>query len=150
MKNFLKAVKKWLSIFVVLGLLIWVFVFNWSFVFKRKIIGEVVAAEKVMTPLAVVTNTQGNINPQVFSFSVAVKDRKTGEIYMASSEDRQWAAVAKGNCVIAAYFPYPPWHFSKGNTSHNARLLRNFTSCDELPAEESLWEQLKFFFLFDS
>ncbi|MEQ1723005.1 MAG: hypothetical protein ABL930_07490 [Pseudobdellovibrio sp.] len=143
----LNFLKKWISILIVLFSVVWVFVVNYSFVFKKRIVGEVVAAEKVVVPMAVVTSAAEAINPQVFSFSVGIKDRKTGEIYMASSEDRQWAAVSKGNCVIAAYFPYPPWQLSKGNTSHNARLLRNFTGCEQLP-EDSWVESIKFFFLF--
>lgn len=146
--KFLNSLKKWFSIAVVLFVIVWVFVINYSFVFKKRIVGEIVAAEKVIVPMAVVTNNADtSLNPQVFSFSVGIKDRKTGEIYMASSEDRQWAAVNTGNCVIAAYFPYPPWQLSKGNTNHNARLLRNFTSCDQLP-EDNWFDLFKFFFLF--
>ena len=141
--------KKWLIRISVLTFLVWVFGFNYSFVFKRKVIGEVVAAEKVIAPIALVTDaTQKQLNPQIFSFSVGIKDRFSGEIFMASSEDRQWAAVGVGNCVISAFFPYPPWQFSKGGTSHNARLLRNFTNCDQLPVE-SWFEDLKIFFLFN-
>lgn len=139
--------KKWLIRISILTLLVWIFGFNYSFVFKRKVVGVIVAAEKVTAPIAIVgDSTKSQLNPQIFSFSVGIKDRKTGEIYMTSSEDRQWAAASVGNCVIAAYFPYPPWELSKGGTSHNARLLRNFTSCDQLPVE-SWFEDLKFFFL---
>ncbi|MBC7742094.1 MAG: hypothetical protein H7061_07850 [Bdellovibrionaceae bacterium] len=145
MNNIMPLAKKSLIIMVCLALFFWIFIFNWSFVFKKKVVGEVVAAERVGA-LTIVTNS-GPINPQAFSFSVAIKDRKTGEIYMASSEDRQWAAVQKGNCVIAAYFPYPPWNMSKGSTDHNARLLRNFTTCNELPPTDSFFDSLRFFFL---
>lgn len=139
--------KKWLIRISILTVLVWIFVFNYSFVFKRKVVGVIVAAEKVTAPIAIVGDaSKSQLNPQIFSFSVGIKDRKSGEIYMASSEDRQWAAVSVGNCVIAAYFPYPPWEFSKGGTSHNARLLRNFTDCDQLPTE-NWFEDLKFFFL---
>lgn len=147
--QFLFILKKWLVRISILAVLLWVFGFNYSFVFKRRVVGQVVAAEKIAAPIAIVGDvSQKQLNPQIFSFSVGIKDRKTGEIYMASSEDRQWAAVAVGNCVIAAYFPYPPWEFSKGGTSHNARLLRNFTSCEQLPPE-NWFEDLKFFFLFN-
>lgn len=146
MKQF-NIIKKWVLRISVLVFLVWIFGFNYSFVFKRKVIGEVVAAEKVSAPVALVTDSsKGQINPQVFSFSVGIKDRFSGEIFMASSEDRQWAAAAVGNCVISAYFPYPPWQFSKGGTSHNARLLRNFTNCAQLP-KENWFDDVKFFFL---
>ena len=148
MASLLATIKKWLLFLVPISLVLFIVLGNWSFVFKHKIVGEVVAAERVNGAIAVLTATQAPLNSQVFSFSVAIKDRKSGEIHMASSEDRQWAAVTKGNCVIAAYFPYPPWRMlEKGMTNHNARLLRNFTSCDQVPEEGGFFEALKFFFL---
>ena len=144
----LQIIKKWLIVLMGFGLVVWIFGFNWSFVFKKRVIGEVVAAERVNTAtVAVVSNSQEPLNSQVFSFSVGIKNPQTGEIYMASSEDRQWAAVQKGNCVVAVYFPYPPWQLSKASTSHNARLLKNFTSCEQMPSQDSVWESIKFFFL---
>ena len=145
--TYLLIFRKW---FVVVGLTVlvgWMFFANWSFIFKSKVVGEVVASERVAGQFAVLGTSQQPMNPQVFSFSVAIKDRFTGEIHMASSEDRQWAAVTKGNCVIAAYFPYPPWQMEKGNTNHNARLLRNFTGCDQLPKGDSFMDRVKFFFM---
>lgn len=110
--------------------------------------GEVVAVEKVnSSAITLVPNSGDNLNPQVFSFSVGIKSNTDGEIFMASSEDRQWAAVKPGNCVVAVYFPYPPWQVLKANTSHNARLLRNFSSCTEMSLDEGIWEKIKFFFL---
>lgn len=149
MNNLLSKIKKVGLVAVILALLVWVFIFNWSFVFKRKVVGEIVASEKVNALMAIVTNNQAPLNPQAFSFSIAIKDRYSNEIFMASSEDRKWAAVTKGNCVVAAFFPYPPWLLSKGMTDHNARLLRNFTSCEEVPKEDSLLDAIKFFFLFE-
>lgn len=145
--EYLALMKKIILRLAVVAVFIWIFVFNYDFVFKKKIIGQVVAAEKVASPIAVLGGgSQQTINPQIFSFSVGIKDRTSGEIFMASSEDRQWAAVSPGNCVIAAFFPYPPWRLDKGSTSHNARLLRNFTSCDDVPVQNWL-DDLKFFFL---
>lgn len=144
----LSMIKKWFVVLLTLSVLVWIFIFNWSFVFKKKIVGEVVAVERVVGTMAIVTSSQGAINPQAFSFSVGIKDRFSGEIYMASSEDRKWAAVNKGNCVIAAYFPYPPWRIiDKGMTDHNARLLRNFTDCSQLENSEGWLDHIKFFLL---
>lgn len=146
--TYLLVFKKWFLRVGIVTFLAWIFLANWSFIFKSKIVGEVVASERVNGPLAIIGNSQQNLNPQVFSFSVAIKDRFTGEIHMASSEDRQWAAVTKGNCVIAAYFPYPPWRMlDKGMTNHNARLLRNFTACDQVPNNSGFLSSLKFFFM---
>ncbi len=139
-------VKSFVSIFVV-SFLIWVFVFNWSFIFKRKIVGQLSTVEKVNAGLIVNTAVSGGIPDQAFSFSVAIKDLVSSEIHMASSEDRKWAAAQPGNCVVAAFFPYPPWKFSKGTTDFNARLLQNFQSCDSLKKEDSFWDKVKFFFL---
>lgn len=148
--KFLNVLKKAVILVVVALLFVWVFGTNYSFVFKKRIVGEVFAVERIgLEGVAVVTGNTQQVNPQVFSFSLGIKDKKTGEIYMASSEDRQWAAVSKGNCVVAAYFPYPPWELSKGNTNKNARLLRNFENCDQMVVDESFWGKLKFFFLID-
>ncbi len=145
MKNFVSLLIKF-SIITLIGVVfVWVFIFNWSFIFKTKVVGEVVAAERVMGSMAIISEGQGALNPQVFSFSVGIKDKNTGEIHMASSEDRKWAAVTKGNCVVAAFFPYPPWK-DKGMTDHNARLLRNYTSCAELTENDGFYEKLRFFF----
>ncbi len=146
--TYLLIFKKWFLRVGIVFVFVWLILANWSFIFKTKIVGEVVASERVSGPLAIIGTGQQALNPQVFSFSVAIKDRFSGEIHMASSEDRQWAAVSKGNCVIAAYFPYPPWRMlDKGMTNHNARLLRNFTGCDQVPNETGLISQIKFFFM---
>lgn len=146
--KFLNQLKKWLMFAAVLALMVWIFGYNWSYVFKKRVIGEVEAVEKINGPLTVLTgNAASSLDSPAISFSVAIKDLVTGEIFMASSEDRQWGAVVKGNCVIAAYFPYPPWMLYKGNTSHNARVHKNFTSCAQVPDQDNWYENLKFFFL---
>ena len=128
----LSYIKKIIFILFVVIPFFWIFIWNYSFVFKSKITGEVQAVQHVAAE-AVILNSSRPLNPQVFSFSVAIKDLQTNEIHMASSEDRQWAAVAKGNCVVAAFFPYEPWNLSKANTNRNARLLKNYMSCADLP-----------------
>lgn len=141
----LSTAKKAVISFIVLFFLFWVFIWNFSFVFKQKVVGEVQKIEHV-SPQAVITNNQP-FNPQVFSFSVAIKNLRTNEIHMASSEDRKWGAVQAGNCVVAAFFPYPPWQLSKGMTDKNARLLQNFTNCADVPQDDGFVSWLKFFFL---
>ena len=141
----LSASKKAFIAFSIFFFLFWVFIWNFSFVFKQKVVGEVQKVDHVGVQ-AVITNNQP-LNPQVFSFSVAIKDIRTNEIHMASSEDRKWGAVQPGNCVVAAFFPYEPWKLTKGMTDRNARLLQNFTSCADLPQDGGFWAWLKFFFL---
>lgn len=127
--------------------LAWLVLGNWSFVFKHRIVGEVVTVERIVAPVAVINNPGEAINRENFSFSIAIKNQTTSEIHMASSEDRQWGAVQKGNCVVAAFFPYPPWNLKKGMTDHNARLLKNFTDCAAVSHSPSFWERIQFFFL---
>jgi len=143
----LSYLKKLLLVLMIILPLFWILIWNYSYVFKFKVVGDVQSVQRVATE-TVILNNSNPINPQVFSFSVAIKDLKTNEIHMASSEDRQWAAVEKGNCVVAAFFPYEPWRFSKANTNHNARLLKNYMSCADVPQNsDGIFANIKFFFL---
>ena len=127
--------------------LVWLVLGNWSFFFKQRIVGQIVTVERIVAPVAVISNPSETMNRENFSFSIAIKNQSTSEIHMASSEDRQWGAVQNGNCVVAAFFPYPPWNLKKGMTAHNARLLKNFTDCAAVSHEPSFWESIQFFFL---
>lgn len=150
MNKFLNLVRVFLGRFLVVFcvvLLAWIILGNWSFIFKKRIIGEVVKVERIAAPVAIVNNAGDPLNKENFSFSVAIKDLNTTEIHVASSEDRKWGAVQPGNCVVAAFFPYPPWNFSRGMTDHNARLLRNFETCSGQAGEPSFWDRIQFFFL---
>lgn len=121
-KKFLKI----LSIFVILGVVAWVVVENYSVIFSKTVNGEITAVERVEIPVALISRSNSEINEKVFSFAVGIKDLKTGEINTASSEDRQWAVAQKGQCAEAVFLPYPPWKFSKKDTYFGARLVRLF------------------------
>lgn len=144
--KYLKYALRALISFFVITFIIWIFVFNWSFIFKKRIIGEVATIEKVNAGFVVATN-QAGVPPQAFSFSIAIKDLNTSEIHMASSEDRKWAAVQPGNCVIAAFYPNPPWMINKGTSDYNAHLVQNFQSCEFVNKTPNWWDNIKFFFL---
>lgn len=101
---------------------------NYSVVFSKSIAGEVIGIERVAEPTVVLAGDQRLSNTQVFSFAVALK-QADGEIFTASSEDRQWAVVHKGQCVVAKFFPYPFWHFEKSGTFFGARLLKIQGDC---------------------
>ncbi len=124
----MKTVMKFLKIvliFVLLILCLWAVLANYSVIFSKTVIGEVTAVEKVELPVALMTARRDNdISSKVFSFAIGIKDRKTGEIYTASSEDRQWAVVQKGQCAEAQFLPYPPWEFTKKDTYFGARLVK--------------------------
>jgi hypothetical protein len=64
----------------------------------------------------------GRLNPELYSFAVAIKSAD-GHIWTASAEDRQWASMKEGICVIAKFFPYPPWRLDKAGTYFGARLI---------------------------
>ena len=118
---------KWkflLFIIIVGGLAAYVAITQYSFVFSKTIVGEIVAVEKVVENMAIIGGRP--IDPsQVFSFAVAIR-QQNGEIVTSSSEDRQWALAQKGQCAEARFYPYPPWDFDKSGTYHNARMTRLF------------------------
>lgn len=98
---------------------------NWyPYIFSKQVDGEVYGVERVEAPLAVVTTEGAKPSTQIFSFAVAVKDSKTGEIFTASSEDRRWAVVQKGQCAEVKFLPYPPWSLSRSGAYFGARLIR--------------------------
>lgn len=90
----------------------------YSYIFAKEITGEILSVEKV-GPQTVVSADK----TIAFSFGVAIR-LKSGEIYTASSEDRQWAVAKQGLCVDAKIFPYPPWDMEKSGAYHNARLVK--------------------------
>jgi len=98
---------------------------NWyPYIFSVRVDGEIYGVERVEIPMAVFT-TDGTRPPsQAFSFAVAVKDAKTGEIYTASSEDRRWAVVQKGQCAEVKFLPYAPWNLTRSGAYFGARLIR--------------------------
>ena len=105
----------------------------WPYVFAKTVEGHVIKVEKLMDPIAVISR-EGDPSNKVFSFAVAIKNETTGEIFTASTEDRQWAAVqGDGLCAEAKFFPYPPWKFDKAGTYFGARLLRLWSCADKKP-----------------
>jgi len=115
---------KFIIILVVLVAAVWAVMANYSVIFSKTIKGEITGVERVEIPVALVTRAEGDITSKVFSFAIGIRDAKTGEIYTASSEDRQWAVAQKGQCAEAVFLPYPPWNFTKKDTFFGARLVR--------------------------
>src|SRR4051812_43454791 len=117
--------KKFLALligFVLLILLGYGFVVGYPYIFAVTIEGKLEKVERVQVEVALMQNNNQSLPPQLFSFAISVKD-KTGKIWTASAEDRQWAAVNPGTCVEAKLFPYPPWKLDKSGTYYGARLL---------------------------
>lgn len=138
----MKTVKKYFYIlmsFLFLGLVGFVLINYYSFIFSKKIEGQVFEIRRVNQPNLVVGNAS-YVNPGVMhSYAVAIRTLK-GEIITASGEDRKWEVVQKGICVNATFYPYPPWNLEKGGTYFNARLnemkecTAEYKALTELPA----------------
>lgn len=95
----------------------------YSYVFAKTVTGEIINVERV-PPSSTVISTTGTIPAaQLFSFAVAIRTQE-GEIFTASTEDRQWAVAQKGQCAEVRFLPYEPWELEKAGTFHGARLLK--------------------------
>ena len=129
MKNILTLGKILVGV-VVLLVIGSIFINYYSFIFSRVVSGPVRKVERVGTEMIFAPRSGENPNPQIFSFAVSIEDLKKNEIVVASSEDRQWAAVEAGQCATARYYPYPFWDVNKAGTYHNARLLHLAKDCE--------------------
>jgi len=110
---------------------------QYSYVFKKKIVGEIARVEQVEQSAMVIAN--GSVpTAQIRSFAVAVKNGSSGEIYTASTEDRQWIVAQKGQCAVAYFYPYPPWNLEKAGTYHNARLIHLCEDCNSGRCKEEI------------
>jgi hypothetical protein len=126
---------KVLSLSFLIAIIIIVFIGYYPYIFAKTIVGEIIAVERVSTPMTLLTQNAPMPPPaQIFSFAVAIRDEVTGEIFTSSSEDRQWAAVEKGLCARTKFFPYPPWKLDKSGTYYGARLL-NLYDCKNKPKD---------------
>lgn len=97
---------------------------NYSVIFSKTVVGEITAVERVEIPVALMSRTDSDITSKVFSFAIGIRDAQTGEIFTASSEDRQWAVAQVGKCAEAVFLPHPPWNLTKKGTYFGARLVR--------------------------
>jgi hypothetical protein len=130
----MRKVKISLALFIIFALFFLAaagFVEYYHLIFSRTVTGEVISVQRVDAPMAMISR-QGEAPPaQVFSFAVAVEDPTNKEILVASSEDRRWATVEKGNCVTARFFPYPPWRLDKTGAYFGAQVITFMKSCDK-------------------
>lgn len=112
--------------FAVLAAALFVFFEFYPYLFAKNIKGVISKVERVDVNVSLLQNNSdtSKLSPQLFSFAVAIKTAD-GEIFTASAEDRQWAAVSEGLCVTAKFFPYPPWKLDKAGTYYGARLLES-------------------------
>ena len=118
MKAFSGFVKVFIGVAIAIGILALV-IANYSWVFSKRVTGQVVDVERVTDPSAIYSAKA--TEQQMYSYSVLIQG-DDGHLYTSSSEDRQWQVVKKGYCVEALLFRYPPWHLEKANTFFNARV----------------------------
>lgn len=98
--------------------------FNYSYIFSKTVVGEIIEIERVAPETAIIGG-QSIQTSAIFSYAVAIRT-ENGQIFTASSEDRQWAVAKKGYCVEAVFYPYPFWNLAKAGTYFNARLTTMF------------------------
>lgn len=115
----------WIAVGVSVFLLsLFLFVKYYSFILAKDVDGTVTGVERVSAESALVAPGESReAQRQLFSFAVAVKNHK-GEIFTASSEDRRWAVVTPGSCVVARFYPYPFWNLERSGTFYGARLVK--------------------------
>lgn len=111
---------------VLVALVVFVLITQWSWVFSKTVEGKLEGVDKVVMPIAVISGSRtGGQSQDAFSFAVAIRT-PDGKIITTSSEDQQWSVVKPGICVRATLFPYPPWDLQKGGTYFNARLKEQY------------------------
>jgi hypothetical protein len=94
---------------------------NYSWVFSKRVVGQVVDVQRVTDPTAVFGSRA--TEQQMYSYSVLLQG-DDGVLYTASSEDRQWQVVKKGYCIEALLYRYPPWELDRAGTFYNARVKK--------------------------
>ena len=132
----MQLVSRWfriLSILAFLVLAVYVSVRYYSFLFSKDFAGQVDAVERV-TEVTAILGARPLPGSELYSYSVSLL-LPSGEHVTATSEDRQWAVVRKGQCVQAKFYPYPPWELDKAGTYFNARLLK-LADCQSEVAKE--------------
>lgn len=131
-KTLSRLLRQFLIVFCLI-LVAWGLVINYEWVFSKSVVGEILEVERFVPPAILGSPVTAD---QMFSVAVMIR-AENGEIYSASSADRQWAIAKPGYCVEARFYPYPPWNLEKADTYHNARLIKVLPTCLRLgPARE--------------
>ncbi len=120
MKQVRSVVRILVGMVVVLGVGAFVVV-NYSWVFSKRVKGKIVDVQRVTDPSAVLGGQRVTAE-QLHSYSVLIEG-EDHRLYTSSSEDRQWQVAAKGYCVEALLYRYPPWDLKNAGTFFNARLV---------------------------
>jgi hypothetical protein len=131
-----KSVVGWfVSVLCVVAIFAFV-ITNWSWVFAKRVHGEIINVERVTNPTAILGKATDS---QIHSYAMLIQNEADGLLYTASSEDRQWQVAEKGYCVDATLYVYPPWNLEKSGTYFNARINQLFRCAGkDLPSANPL------------
>lgn len=113
-----KSIVGWFIVLLLICGAIAFVVVNYSWVFAKRVRGEIMDVQRVTNPTAILGRAT---EEQIHSYAVLIK-ADDGKFYTASSDDRQWQVARKGYCVDALLYVYPPWDLEKSGTYFNARL----------------------------
>jgi len=113
------AVKLLIGILIV-AVAVWFVVDNYSWVFSKRVKGEIINVERVTEQTAILGNRATEAQMHTYSILIQGDD---GRMYTSSSEDSQWQVAKKGYCVEALLYRYPPWRLSLAGNFFNARLV---------------------------
>lgn len=117
-----RSLIKYLLTVVILFVVLWVVMSNYSIIFSQTFEGEIVAVEKIEAVPAVID--PNDLSAKALSYVVGIKDSKTGDTVTATSTDSQWSIAKPGQCVNAVFSPYPPWDLARKGTFFGARMTR--------------------------
>lgn len=104
------------------------FIQHYSWLFAKRIRGQVIEIESSAVPSTQTTNGSSETAPTtVFTVLIEASD---GKMYTSTTTDEQWKVVRKGYCAQVLLYRYPPWDLERAGTFFNARL-RQLYRCDE-------------------
>ncbi len=115
----MKTALKMLIGILVCSAAIWFVIANYSWVFAKRVKGEIINVQRVTEQTAILGSRATDAQLHTFSILIQGED---GRMYTSSSEDSQWAIASKGYCVEAVLYRYPPWRLSLAGTFFNARI----------------------------
>ena len=129
-----RFVRRTVWVLVTAGVLVgagWIVTTQYGWLFSKNVHGEILRNERVTNSNSIIS---GRATPEMLhSYTILIRE-EAGSMITASSEDRQWAVVASGMCVIAKLYPYPPWELDKGGTYGNARLEKVYDCPGKTPS----------------
>jgi hypothetical protein len=120
MKSFTSAMKI-LVVFLILASVAYFCVAYYSWVFSKRVKGEIVGVERVTESTAILSSRVTEAQMHLYSILIRGSD---GQLYTTSSEDSRWQVAKVGFCVEALLYRYPPWNVERANAFFNAQIIQ--------------------------